>query len=230
MVRARAAVVPPYCWGKRKRARTGRGSHDTIQRNGRGPDADRTRAWPFLPGIRSTPGRPRVDPGSTPGGVDHGSTTGRPRVNHGSTPGRPRGRAEQWGVKRQHLVCVCGVGGIPRWRSHRIVRGRRAAQMGGGGGGGGGGWMRARAPGPIVDRPGIVQRMGPEQGSAAAAKGGALNSAVEMMASTDRHHAHRPSHQKRIWVGAHHFYVCAKCAQGFCAEYSGGIKSLGLID
>eukprot|EP00661_Eupelagonemidae_sp_cell13_P018994 gene18994-biopygen12991 len=33
---------------KRQRTRTGRGPHDGIQRNGRGPGADRTRAWPFV--------------------------------------------------------------------------------------------------------------------------------------------------------------------------------------
>eukprot|EP00661_Eupelagonemidae_sp_cell13_P018011 gene18011-biopygen14451 len=39
-------------WGETKtgtgRTRAGRGPHDTIQRNGCGPDADRTRAVPFL--------------------------------------------------------------------------------------------------------------------------------------------------------------------------------------
>eukprot|EP00661_Eupelagonemidae_sp_cell13_P009395 gene9395-biopygen19726 len=32
------------------RTRTGRRPHDRIQRNGREPDAVRTRVWPFLPG------------------------------------------------------------------------------------------------------------------------------------------------------------------------------------
>eukprot|EP00661_Eupelagonemidae_sp_cell13_P021582 gene21582-biopygen13208 len=36
-------------WEKLQRTRTGRGAHDRIQRNGRGPDAYRTRAEPFLP-------------------------------------------------------------------------------------------------------------------------------------------------------------------------------------
>eukprot|EP00661_Eupelagonemidae_sp_cell13_P019298 gene19298-biopygen17488 len=54
LVRGRCAHAPAcftsmYCWGKRQRTRTGRGPHDEIQRNGRGPGADRTRAWPFLP-------------------------------------------------------------------------------------------------------------------------------------------------------------------------------------
>eukprot|EP00661_Eupelagonemidae_sp_cell13_P018131 gene18131-biopygen21920 len=35
--------------GKRQRTRTGRGPHGKMHRNGRGPDAGRTRAWPFLP-------------------------------------------------------------------------------------------------------------------------------------------------------------------------------------
>eukprot|EP00661_Eupelagonemidae_sp_cell13_P000413 gene413-biopygen7604 len=35
------------------RTRTGRGAHDRIQRNGRGPDANRTRAWPLLHGHRA---------------------------------------------------------------------------------------------------------------------------------------------------------------------------------
>eukprot|EP00661_Eupelagonemidae_sp_cell13_P008919 gene8919-biopygen16678 len=38
------------CWEKWQRTRTGRRPHDRIQRNGRGPEADRTRARPFLPG------------------------------------------------------------------------------------------------------------------------------------------------------------------------------------
>eukprot|EP00661_Eupelagonemidae_sp_cell13_P015912 gene15912-biopygen11260 len=41
-------------WEKRQRTRTGRGpgAGRTIEgeQNRRGPDADRTRAWPFLPG------------------------------------------------------------------------------------------------------------------------------------------------------------------------------------
>eukprot|EP00661_Eupelagonemidae_sp_cell13_P019800 gene19800-biopygen8508 len=46
------------------RTRTGHGPHDRIRRNGRGPDADRTRVAPFLPGgtghVRAMPApRPR---------------------------------------------------------------------------------------------------------------------------------------------------------------------------
>eukprot|EP00661_Eupelagonemidae_sp_cell13_P009635 gene9635-biopygen12243 len=39
---ARATPVPLSCSsrGKLKRARTGRGPHDRVQRNGRGPDVD----------------------------------------------------------------------------------------------------------------------------------------------------------------------------------------------
>eukprot|EP00661_Eupelagonemidae_sp_cell13_P022547 gene22547-biopygen10263 len=51
-----APMCPPKSAGETAadadRTRTGRGPHDRIQRNGRGPDADRTRAWPFLPGLK----------------------------------------------------------------------------------------------------------------------------------------------------------------------------------
>eukprot|EP00661_Eupelagonemidae_sp_cell13_P022094 gene22094-biopygen1150 len=45
-------------WGKRQRTRTGRGR--TIEFEG--TDADRTRAWLFLPGQRGAPRRVRVTP------------------------------------------------------------------------------------------------------------------------------------------------------------------------
>eukprot|EP00661_Eupelagonemidae_sp_cell13_P023783 gene23783-biopygen13394 len=37
--RRRCGATAAPCWKKRQRARTGRGPHDGIQRNGRGPDA-----------------------------------------------------------------------------------------------------------------------------------------------------------------------------------------------
>eukprot|EP00661_Eupelagonemidae_sp_cell13_P019326 gene19326-biopygen11526 len=43
------AVTLHIMQGIRQRTRTGRGPHDGSQRNGHGPDAGRTRAWPFLP-------------------------------------------------------------------------------------------------------------------------------------------------------------------------------------
>eukprot|EP00661_Eupelagonemidae_sp_cell13_P013870 gene13870-biopygen17052 len=42
--------APRQPWEERQRTWTGRGPHDRIQRNGRGLDADRTRAVPFLSG------------------------------------------------------------------------------------------------------------------------------------------------------------------------------------
>eukprot|EP00661_Eupelagonemidae_sp_cell13_P013491 gene13491-biopygen3518 len=42
------------------RTLSGRGPHDRIQRNGRAPEAGRTRAWPFLPYQRAERQRTRA--------------------------------------------------------------------------------------------------------------------------------------------------------------------------